>query len=112
MSGYDFKPQPTLNEMKIKGFESVEDPSNDYALFLHDGDFEQFQPFCYIEKNTIEYYKGVLIAEQELTRALWIKQRFTDYLDIHWQEINSRFLFHFDMILKLTEQIKALEKPI
>jgi len=98
--------------MKVKGFEAVNDPANDYALFLHDGDFEKFQPYCYIEKNTIPYYEGALIAEQEFTRALWIRQRFTTYLDIEWQEINSRFLFHFDMILKLMEQIKALKKEI
>jgi len=109
---YDWKPQPTLNDMKVKGFEAVNDPANDYGLFLHDGDFEKFQPYCYIKKNTIEYYQGCLIAEMEMTRALWIRQRFTTYLDIDWQEINSRFLFHFDMIIKLMDQIEALKKPI
>jgi len=109
---YDHKPEPTHNEMRIMGYEALSDPVEDYALFLHEGDFEKFQPYCYMKKHTDEYYKGCLIAEQELTRALWIRQRFTTYLDIDWQEINSRFLFHFDMIKSLMRMIEALKKEI
>ena len=44
-----------------------------YSKFLHDGDFELFQPVCYINQEAKDSARENFT--KELTRALWIRMR-------------------------------------
>lgn len=52
-----------------------------YSKILHTGDFERWQKFCYMDKNSQEFKMGKL-------NALWIIQRFTEFGSEEW-ELNN-----------------------
>ena len=64
-----------------------------YGLFLNDGDFEKYQKYCYMDKDTVEFRKAKYEVDklkiegtwQEQARVLWIKNRFTEYNGYWWK---------------------------
>jgi len=48
-----------------------------YSKVLQDGDFERWQKFCYIDKNSREFKQGYI-------NALWIFNRFTRFNSPEW----------------------------
>lgn len=55
----------------------------EYSNFLEEGDFEYFQPCCYMDRNTSEF-------KRKLLRALWIINRFTEWKGTDWKQINVK----------------------
>jgi len=98
-----------IEEERMSGWNADQDDGEtrlqEYGLYLKDNDFEKYQPFCYINHDSLEYMLGLREAEAELTRALWISQRFTTYYDIAWHQLNEKILFHTQMIKKLDRMI-------
>jgi len=82
---------------------------NQYSIYLHDGDFEKYQPNINLNPHTREYLIQALDAERELTRALWIMNRLTRYGDVHWTLLNKEVATHYEMILYYQKQIKAYD---
>lgn len=69
-------------EARVKLFLEVpiEDRMNTYSKFLQEGDFEEWQQYCYIDKDSPEFK----IAK---VRALWIMSRFEVYCSIEWKKL-------------------------
>jgi hypothetical protein len=55
-----------------------------YCEFLHLHDFETWQPFCYVNKDSDIFRMGAISAQREYMRALWILNRFTVYQSPSW----------------------------
>jgi len=60
---------------------------NNYAKFLHDGDFEKYQPM--INTPMPDGIRQYLIREQ--CRLLWIVGRFTEHLEEAWCKNHAIF---------------------
>ena len=68
-----------------------------YGLYLDEGDFEKFQPVCYMDKHSKEFLKLkeeaklISISEDSIkeTRRLWILNRFTDYQSDEWVDLRN-----------------------
>ena len=58
---------------------------NHYSRFLHDGDYERFQPYT--------DWKGLINIEdeKELARCAWLLNRFTKYGSKEWYELHKLF---------------------
>jgi len=55
-----------------------------YAEFLHNEDFEKWQPFVFVAKDSEKFRIGAIAAQREYMRALWILNRFTTYEGPDW----------------------------
>jgi len=53
-----------------------------YEFFIQEGDFERWQPFCYMNTGSQEWWEGY-------TLACWIMNRFTTYWGPEWSKLNS-----------------------
>ena len=81
-----------------------------YGLFLNEGDFEKFQPVCYIDKHSQEYLKLhdqvklIQISDDPIkeTRRLWILNRFTNYQSEEWKKLRDK---QFETIVKIPGSI-------
>ena len=68
-----------------------------YGLYLDEGDFEKFQPVCYMDKHSKEFLKLkeeaklISISDDAVkeTRRLWILNRFTDYQSDEWVDLRN-----------------------
>jgi len=68
-----------------------------YGLYLDEGDFEKFQPICYMDKHSKEFLKLkeeaklISISDDAVkeTRRLWILNRFTDYQSDEWVDLRN-----------------------
>ncbi len=58
-----------------------------YSEFLHLHDFETWQPFCYVKKDSNIFRMGSISAQREYLRALWILNRFTLYESPEWYRL-------------------------
>lgn len=82
----------------------------EYSYFLHDGDFEKYQPNTNLTAcRSREYLVASMQAEKEMTRGLWILNRLTRYGDTHWSLLVKETQLHYDMILYYEKQIKAYD---
>ena len=74
-----------------------------YILYLGEGDFEKWQPVCYMDKNSDEFLKlreeANLIPKSDNTeeeaRRLWILLRFPVYVGKEWGIISDMFVVEF-----------------
>lgn len=82
--------------MKIRAYEAMFTSDcagiDWYAEFLHDGDFERFQPVCDHDKHSLQYLKDCVEIQREYVRALWIKQRLPVFLSPEWHILNQTIL--------------------
>lgn len=77
-----------------------------YGLYLEEGDFEKFQPVCYMDKHSEKFLKLKDIANSipisndpvNETRRLWILNRFTDYRSEEWIKLRD---MHHENIIKI-----------
>ena len=61
-----------------------------YSKFLHDGDFEKYQPLINTPiTEEIEQYLA-----REFARLYWIKGRFVEHLDAEWCANHAHFCQH------------------
>ena len=69
-----------------------------YGLYLDEGDFEKFQPVCYMDKHSKEFLKLkeetklISISDDSVkeTRRLWILNRFSDYQSNEWVDLRNK----------------------
>ena len=96
----------TMYEYWIKEYSSVEKRVQEYlsmhadivmeryGLFLEEGDFELWQPFCYMDKTSRKYTFMKQQVKVDYTkntpRHLWIRSRFVTYLSNEWKEYMIR----------------------
>jgi hypothetical protein len=79
-----------------------------YGLYLEEGDFEKFQPVCYMDRHSEEFLKLKDIANSipininhvKETRRLWILNRFTVYRSKEWIKLRDA---HCESILKISD---------
>ena len=65
---------------------------NHYSTFLHDGDYEYWQPYA---------AEQLQVSEEdlpELIRCAWILNRFTEYGSKEWYELNKIFTSYFKQL--------------
>ena len=70
-----------------------------YGLYLEDGDFEKFQPACYMDRHSEEFLKLKNIANSipisndpaHETRRVWALNRFTDYRSKEWIKLRDAY---------------------
>jgi len=106
-------------EEKIKKFYNISGGINErlerYGNILHDGDFEYWQPCCYMDKNSDEWKQKKKEADSlkfesklninsirykaEELRTMWIKSRFFEYQSSEWLDWEHEFV-------KLYEEIR------
>lgn len=73
-----------------------------YAQFLHDGDFEKFQPATTMDHNSREFLELALEAQKEYYRALWIQNRFTIYRSPQWELLDSKLFEEWKVLGRMT----------
>ena len=66
----------------------IDSVMNHYSTFLHDGDYEHWQPYTNGKELTKE-------DRQELTRYAWILNRFTKYGSKDWYDLHNIFMSYF-----------------
>jgi len=74
-----------------------------YGFFLEDGDFETWQPVCYMDKSSTQFFYLKKKAEEILpsnnpikeTRRLWINLRFCAYQSSEYRSLLEQFLMNF-----------------
>ena len=84
---YNHGQEEKMLELRIEG----------YGLYLDEGDFEKFQPVCYMDKHSKEFLKLkeeaklISISDDAVkeTRRLWILNRFTDYQSDEWVDLRN-----------------------
>ena len=91
-----------------------------YSIFLEEGDFEKWQPTCYMDKLSDEFLNLKAEADDipESTdpiveiRRLWILNRFTTYQKEEWKRLRDLFKIQMVKIPELVEFSKkaALER--
>ena len=93
-----------------------------YILYLGEGDFEKWQPVCYMDKNSDEFLKLREEANQipksdnieEEVRRLWILQRFPVYVGKEWGIISDTLNIKIEQLDGyndiINEKNKAIEK--
>lgn len=89
-----------------KSAEMFELRLEEYGLYLDEGDFEKFQPACYMDKNSTEFLKLkenaklIPISDEPVkeTRRLWILNRFTYYQSEEWIELRDK---KYDTIIQI-----------
>ena len=82
-----------------------------YAYFLQEGDFERYQPACYLSRDSKEFQELKAEAEAipdskdpvEQLRKLWILERFTVYQSKEWTDYQEK-------IIELRKQIPGLNE--
>jgi hypothetical protein len=70
-----------------------------YGLYLEEGDFEKFQPACYMDRHSEEFLKLKNIANSipisndpvHETRRVWLLNRFTDYRSKEWIKLRDAY---------------------
>ena len=97
-----------------------------YGLYLDEGDFEKFQPICYMDKHSKEFLKLkeeaklISISDDAVkeTRRLWILNRFTDYQSDEWVDLRNAHqkttlkILGSNIIQKEIERIRLENKKI
>jgi hypothetical protein len=73
-----------IEDYKEKGWNVDKNREQVYSEFLHLHDFETWQPFCYMQKDSNIFRIGAIAAQREYMRALWILNRFTVYQSPSW----------------------------
>lgn len=104
-----------LDEMRMEGWldgwrenRPDGDRTECYGLFLHDEDFDKFQPFCYIEPKSLnnpQWVDALYQTECELLRGYWIRARCCEYLGPEWQKWNNLIMDCYDRVI-LLQQLK------
>jgi len=95
-----------VDNARASGWDTDNDRAEEYSKFLHDGDFEKYQPNCYLDRMSKEYLQACLEAEREMLRAIWIRNRLTTYLSPDWNEMCMKVERHYAMILKYETMIQ------
>jgi len=80
-----------------------------YSDFLHDEDYEKFNPNINLDPMSREYLAQSLTAHREYARAIWILNRLTRFGDVHWSLLNNEFQKQYNMIKYYETQIKAYD---
>ena len=78
-----------------------------FSTYLEDGDFEEYQQYCYMDHNLEEYKikkAEVMLLQptatdeksyeyrRQLKRILWIQNRFTLYQSPEWAELDKKIV--------------------
>ncbi len=79
-----------------------------YGVYLNEGDFEKFQPMCYLDKHSPEFLKLheqvklIQISDDPVkeARRLWILNRFTNYQSDEWKKLRDQ---QHETILKIPD---------
>jgi len=82
-------------EERVREFYKVDDKADIYSQFLEEGDFERYQQYCYMDKDSREYILEKEIVDNLIVegtdrykcRVLWIKSRFTEYCGYEWKKL-------------------------
>jgi hypothetical protein len=97
-----------------------------YGLYLEEGDFEKFQPVCYMDRHSEEFLKLKYIANSipisnnpvHETRRVWILNRFTDYRSEEWIKLRDAYTENVvkipgsDMVQKVINESGLKNKEI
>lgn len=78
----------------------------EYSLFLHEGDFEKWQPVCYMDKNSDEFNRLKEEAQRipesndkvSEARRYWILMRFPIYQEDEWKVLRDKLNSHIEKI--------------
>lgn len=74
-----------------------------YAEFLHLHDFETWQPFVYMDKESQVYRMGAIAAQREYVRALWILNRFTIFQSPSWNRLCDKIHENWRVLNQMIE---------
>ncbi len=75
---------------ELSTWEGVQFLMDDYAMYLHDGDYEKYQPYTNNKGTNIDL-PTLYYVEQELARLYWIKNRFTQRGSEQWDILQKAF---------------------
>jgi len=95
-----------IDNARATGWDTTNDRLEEYSKFLHEGDFEKYQPNCYLDRMSKRYLIACCDAEREMLRAIWIRNRLTTYLSPDWNEMCMQVERHYAMILKYETMIQ------
>ena len=74
-----------------------------YSEFLHHDDFDAWQPYCYMDKDTESFRLGSIAAQREYVRALWILNRFTVYQSPQWNRLCDKIHENWRVLNQMME---------
>ena len=82
------------------------DALENYGMFLQEGDFEKWQPVCYMDKESEEFLKlrdeANRIPESDdpesEARRYWILMRFPKYQEAEWDKLKDKIIIHCNNI--------------
>jgi len=74
-----------------------------YSDFMHEGDFEKWQPACYMDHSSSGYLDSLLECEREYVRALWILSRHTTYYNHDWFANFYRLDFEYEVLKRMID---------
>ena len=77
-----------------------------YGTILHEGDFEKYQPYCYMNHWNPKFWITKWLSKRinssnndaEEIRRVWILMRFVEYQEAEWSKLN-------DMLTSLKKNI-------
>lgn len=97
---------------------SETDRIESYSMFLQDGDFEKWQPVCYMDKTSDEFLNLKAEADDipESTdpvielRRLWVLNRFTIYQKGEWKRLRDLCKIQRAKIPEVVELLKNISR--
>jgi len=77
-----------------------------YGFFLEEGDFEKWQPICYMDKTSDKFLnlrqEAYHISKSDdprmEARRYWILQRFTTYQGKEWKDFRDKFTLKINKV--------------
>ena len=92
-----------IDETRDKAWIADTEREKVYSEFLHLDDFETWQPFCYMKKDSELFRIGSIAAQREYVRALWIVNRFTIFQSPQWYRLIDKIHENWRVLNQMTE---------
>jgi len=92
-----------LDDTRAKAWLADLEREKVYSEFLHLHDFETWQPFCYMMKDSEVFRLGSIAAQREYVRALWILNRFTVYQSPQWNRLCDKIHENWRVLNQMME---------
>ena len=90
-------------DMRAKAWLADLEREKVYSEFLHLYDFETWQPFCYMDKESEQWRVGSISAQREYVRALWILNRFTLFQSPSWNRLCDKIHENWRVLNQMIE---------
>jgi len=97
-----------MEETRNKAWVADMEREKVYSEFLHLHDFETWQPFCYMKKDSKIFRMGAIAAQREYVRALWIVNRFTVFQSPQWYRLIDKIHENWRVLNQMTESNKKI----